>query len=116
MNNNILRYIITYNVSLNNEIINNLYLDKYLITSYSSSLKNIIEITTNILSDLISRTSMLDYLYISLDYDSSMFISPIIIAFLRCNTNRDGEYSFLNHKLEISFGNLSLFKNGKISI
>ena len=39
MNNNILRYTITYNVSLNNEIITNLYLDKLLITSYSSSLK-----------------------------------------------------------------------------
>ena len=40
---------------------------------------------------------MLDYLFISLDYDSSMFISPIIISFLRCNTNMDGEYSFFYH-------------------
>lgn len=56
---------------------------------------------------------MLDSLFIYLDYDKSMFISPIIISFLRCHSNTDGEYSFLNYQLEITFGKISLFINGK---
>jgi hypothetical protein len=110
--NNVLRFSISYNVSLNNEIIINLYNNEFLISTYTTSLKNIIEISNNILSNLINSTSILDSLWITLNYDNSMFLSPIIIAFLRCNSNKDGKFKLLNHKLEISFGKLSLIING----
>jgi len=71
--NNVLRFSISYNVSLNNEIIINLYNNEFLISTYTTSLKNIIEISNNILSNLINSTSILDSLWITLNYDNSMF-------------------------------------------
>jgi hypothetical protein len=113
MNNNIFRIFFSYSIIDNGQIQLNVYKLNQLIMSTKTDINHLINDSLQILTLIINNISLNDIIILSVDSTSSTFLTPLIVAFLNFNKNKDGTIAFFYDRVEISFNNQTLIINSK---